>query len=53
MIPENVSRVDRKLKKLESFEVLTKYIEYTIRQLEKKQIAESVSKIVRVEKSKG
>lgn len=31
MIPEHITRVDRKLSKLQSFEILTKYIEYTIR----------------------
>ena len=51
--PIQSSRIDRKLSKLENFEILSKYIEYTVRQLEKRQIAESVTKILRLEKSKG
>jgi hypothetical protein len=34
-------------------EAQTTYIEYIVRELEKKQIAESVSKIQRLEKIKG
>ena len=46
---EDVSaKIQRKLQKLETFQVLTKYIEYTIRQLERRQIAESVTKILKV-----
>ena len=47
------ARISRRLKKLNTFENLTKYIEQTIRQLERRQIAESVTKVLKVERPRG
>lgn len=38
---------------METVEVVKKYLEYCIRNLEKKQIAESISKITNLQKGKG
>lgn len=43
----------RRLQRLEDFQFQTRYIEYIIEHLEKKQIAESASKLYRMEKHKG
>lgn len=45
--------MSHKLAKAESFQAQTQYIEYAVRQLERKQIAESITKLQRVEKIKG
>jgi hypothetical protein len=45
--------MSHKLAKAESFQAQTQYIEYAVRQLERKQIAESITKLQRVEKVKG
>lgn len=46
-------KMERKLAKLAAFETQTTYIEYIINLLERKQIAESVSKLYRLERQKG
>lgn len=42
------SKLARRLEKMDTIDDQAKFIKYTIRQLEKKQIAESVSKLQRV-----
>ena len=42
------SCIETKLQKMANFQIMGRYIEYTIRQLERRQIAESATKITRV-----
>ena len=44
------TRINNKLNKLANFQILTRYIEFTVKQLERRQIAESITKILKVEK---
>ena len=53
LVEQGEGRAERRLAKMQGFDLQTKYIEYTIRQLERKQVAESVAKLQRVERSKG